>query len=153
MFGDQGFQLVHLHAVSVDRCADQLRAVEAKALDSGQKSGAFHNDLVTGADHGLAQQVQALLAAGGNYHLFRRQVFDTFGFHERGQLLAQRVVAFSGTVLQRGSCLFGQRGVDGFTNAFHIKHGRVREAARKTDDAGLAQQLEEFADGRRFYVV
>jgi hypothetical protein len=36
---------------------------------------------------------------------------------------------------------------------FHVKHGAVRKAARKTDDAGLAQQLEEFADGRGFDVV
>ena len=30
---------------------------------------------------------------------------------------------------------------------------RIREAARKADDAGLAQQLEQFTDGRGFYVV
>jgi hypothetical protein len=35
----------------------------------------------------------------------------------------------------------------------YVKHGAVRKAARKADDAWLAQQLEEFADRRGFYVI
>jgi len=49
--------------------------------------------------------------------------------------------------------LFGQRGVDGLTDAVDIEHGAVGKAPGKADDAGLAQQLEQFTDGGGFYVV
>jgi carboxymethylenebutenolidase len=38
-------------------------------------------------------------------------------------------------------------------DAVHVEHGAVGKAAGKADDAGLAQQLEEFADGGGFDVV
>src|SRR5690606_27085181 len=58
-----------------------------------------------------------------------------------------------GTVLQRSTGFFGQGSIAGSADAVHVEHGAVRKAARKADDAGLAQQLEEFADGGGFYIV
>ena len=63
------------------------------------------------------------------------------------------LVAFGGAVLQRRAGLFGQRLAAGFLDAFDVEHGRVGKTAGKADDAGLAQQLEEFADGGGFDVV
>jgi hypothetical protein len=80
------------------------------------------------------------------------QALDALAGHEGGQLFAQRVVALGGAVLQRGAGLFGQGFVGSLLNAGHVKHGAVGEAAGKADDAGLAQQLEEFADGGGFDV-
>jgi hypothetical protein len=40
-----------------------------------------------------------------------------------------------------------------FANAGDVEHGAVRKAAGKADDAGLAQQLEQLADGGGFDVV
>jgi len=75
------------------------------------------------------------------------------GLHEGGQLFAQRVVPFRRAILQRGTRFMGQRGVDRLADALHIKHGRIWKAAREADDAGLAQQLEEFTDGGGFHMV
>ena len=153
VFGNQGFEPVGLHAIAIDGGADQFRAVQAEALDGGQEGGAFHNDLVAGADQGLAQQVQRLLAAGRDDEVVGSHVLAALAGHEACKLFAQRSMAFGGAVLQCGASLFGQCGIDGFANALHIEHGRIGEAARKTDDPRFAQQLEEFTDGRSFNVV
>jgi hypothetical protein len=39
------------------------------------------------------------------------------------------------------------------SNAIDIEERRVRKTARKADDAGLAQQFEQFTYGRGFDVV
>ena len=57
--------------------------------------------------------------------------------------------AMSGTDPDDG----GERGVHGFADAVHVEQGAVGETAGEADDAGLAQQLEEFADGGGFNVV
>jgi hypothetical protein len=46
-----------------------------------------------------------------------------------------------------------EHGVDGLLDAFHVEHRRIRKAAGKADDAGLAEQLEQLADGGGFDVV
>jgi hypothetical protein len=71
VLGDQLFQLVGLHAVAVDGRADEFSAIQAEALDGGQEGGAFDDHLVAGADERLAQQVQRLLAAGGDDEVHR----------------------------------------------------------------------------------
>jgi hypothetical protein len=142
-----------LHALAVNGRGDHLCPIQAKALDGGQKGGAFHNHLVAGVDEGFAQQVQRLLAAGGDDQPVGLQALDALAGHEGGQLFAQRVVALGGAVLQRGAGLFSQRLVGGLLNAGHVKHGAVRKTPGKADDAGLAQQLEQLADGGGFDVV
>src|SRR5690606_40232646 len=67
----------------LDRRADELCAVEAKALDGGQEGRAFHDDLVAGADERLAQQVQGLLAAGGDDEIVGRNVLHALRSEER----------------------------------------------------------------------
>ncbi|EWS63571.1 hypothetical protein Y695_03196 [Hydrogenophaga sp. T4] len=153
VFFDQPFQFVGLHAVAVHRRADELRAVEAETLDGGEEGGAFDDDLVAGGDERLAQQVQRLLAAGGDDEVVGRHTLVALAGHERGELFAQRVVTLGSTVLQGATRFFGQCGVDGFADAVHVEHGAVGKAAGEADDAGLAQQLEEFADGGGFDVV
>ncbi|OQB99288.1 MAG: hypothetical protein BWX79_03175 [Alphaproteobacteria bacterium ADurb.Bin100] len=150
---DQLLQLIGLHAVAVDRRADQLSAVQPEALDGGQEGGALDDDLVTGGNQRLAQQVQRLLAAGGDDEVLGCHGGAALARHEGGELLSQRAVALGGTVLQRAAGLFGECGIDGGSDTVDVEHRAVGEAAGKADDAGLAQQLEEFADGGGFDVV
>ncbi len=159
MFFDQFFELVDVHAVGVNRGADQLRAVQAKALDGGQKGGRLHDHLVARRDHGLADQVQRLLAAGGDDQAFRcdrgasATACPALVGHKGADALAQRLVALGGAVLQHRAGAGAEHGVAALLDTLHIKQRRVRKAAGKADDAGLAQQLEEFADGGGFDVV
>jgi hypothetical protein len=94
-----------------------------------------------------------LLAARGHDQLVGGQVARALGGHEGGDLLAQRLVALGRSVLQRRAGLLLQGCLGGGADAGHVEHGAVGEAARKADDAGLAQQLEQLADGGGFYVV
>jgi hypothetical protein len=68
-----------------------------------RKVGAFHDDLVAGGDQGLAKQIQRLLAAGGDDQLSAATSVAPLLPMKAAQLLAQRVVAFGGAVLQRGA--------------------------------------------------
>ena len=149
----QGFELIHLHAVGVNWHADHLGTVQTKTLDGGQKRGRFDQGHIAGVEQGFGDQVQRLLAACGDNQAFWVEVFHTLGSHEGRELFAQRVVAFGRTVLQGSTGFFGQCAGAGLANAFHVKQGAVWKAAGKADDAGLAQQFEEFADGRSFDVV
>ena len=150
---DQFFQLVGFDAMAVDWGADQLGPVQTKALDGGQKSRPFDDHLVAGTDHGLANQIQGLLAAGGHNQMFGGNIFGALFRHEMGQLFAQGAKAFGGTVLQGRTGVLRQSCIAGFTDAFYVKHGAVRKATGKTDDAGLAQELEKLTDGGGFNVV
>ena len=69
VLGDEFFELIGLHAMGIDGRADQLCAIQPEALDGGQKGRAFDNDLVAGRNHGFAEQVKRLLAAGGHDEL------------------------------------------------------------------------------------
>ena len=149
MLGNEFFKLVGLDAVAVNGCADEFCAIQAKALDGGQKCRAFDDYFVARRNHGFAKQVKRLLAAGGDDQFVGRNGGALAG-HKGAELLAQRLKAFSGAVLQRSAGVFAQGFGRGFTNAFNVKHGRVRKAAGKADDAGLAQQFEEFTNGRGF---
>ena len=153
MLGDELFQFVGFHAMAVDGRADELGAIEAKALDGGQKRRAFHDHLVTGTDQGLAQQVQRLLAAGGDDEVLGCHALRALAGHELAELLTQRLVALGGAVLQRGAGLLVQRCIAGSADAVYIEHGAVGKPPGKADDAGLAQQLEELTDGGGFDVV
>ena len=55
--------------MAIDWRRNELCAIQPKALNSGQKSGAFYNDFVTGADHGFANEVECLLTARGHNEL------------------------------------------------------------------------------------
>ena len=79
---DQLFERIGLHAFAVDRRADDFRAIEAKALDGREEGRAFDDHLVAGVDHGLADQVQRLLAAGGHDHLLGSHILGPLGRHE-----------------------------------------------------------------------
>jgi hypothetical protein len=66
MFRDHALEHIHLHAVGVDRRTDDIRSVEPEALDRRQEGRGLDDDLVAGGNHRLADQVQRLLAAGGD---------------------------------------------------------------------------------------
>ena len=150
---DQLFQPIDLDAVAIDGGADQIGPVQTETLDGGQEGGAFHDHLAARVDQGLAQQIQRLLAAGGDDQVGRGHALGAFADHELGQLLAQRVVALSGAVLQGRAGLLAQRLVHGLGQAGHVEQRGVWKAAGKADDARLAQQLEQLADGGGFDVV
>jgi hypothetical protein len=92
-------------------------------------------------------------AAGGDDEPVGHHLGRTLGLHEGGDLFAQGVVALGGPVLQRGARLGRERSIGGGADAVHIKQRAVREATGEADDAGLAQQLEELADGGGLDVV
>ena len=51
---DELLQLIDLHAFGINRGADDFSAVEPKALDGGQKGGAFHNHFIAFINQALA---------------------------------------------------------------------------------------------------
>jgi hypothetical protein len=75
------------------------------------------------------------------------------GPHETADACAQRLVAFGGAVLQHRPRVAGQHRVGGHPDALGVEQGRIGETAGKADDAGLAQQLEQFTDGGGFDVL
>ena len=152
MGGDQCFQLIGQYAIGIGGCSDGLRAIQAKALNGRQKSRSLHNHLVAGVNHALGNQVQRLLAAGGYDELLGLNRC-AFGGTECGDLLFERAKAFGCAVLQGFVRPLFKRGMRGRLKAFHIKQGRIRKAPGKADDAGLAQQFEQFADGGSFDVL
>ena len=93
-----------------------------------------------------------MLAAGGYYQTFGHYR-NTFGVHVLAQLLAQGRITFGGTVLQHRAGVVGEHRSGGFTQSIHIKQRRIRKTTSKTDNAGLAQQFEQFTNGGGFYVV
>ena len=153
VFDHQRLERFHVHALSVDGGTDHARAIQAKALDGRQKSGGLHNHRVLRIEHGFANQVQRLLTAGGDDQSLRTQSRHAFAGHELAQLFAQRGITFCGAVLQGRSRLMGQDMLAGMLDALDVKHRAVGKAARKADDAGLAQQLEQLTDRGGFNVV
>ncbi len=73
--------------------------------------------------------------------------------HEAGQLLAQRRIALGGAVLHCASGLLLECGQGRGANAIDIDQRHIREATGEADDAGLAEQLEQLADGGGFDLV
>ena len=69
MFGYEFFENLGVDAMTIDWRRNELCTIQPKALDGGQKSGAFHNDFVAWADHGFANEVQCLLTARGHNEL------------------------------------------------------------------------------------
>ena len=153
MRGNQALQGIGFHALPVYRSTHQVRAIQAKTIDRGQKRRAFDNHFVARVDQDLAQQVQSLLAAGGDDELLSAQIGHALVRHQCDQLFTQRAVALGCAVLQSRTRVLLQRGQRGLAYAIDIKQCAIRKAARKADDAGLAQQLEQFADGRGLDVV
>ena len=129
-----------------------MRAVQAKALNGGQKRGGFDDDLVARRNQCFADQIERLLAAGGDDQTLRRHLGPLVG-HEPAQCLAQWAVALGGAILQDRAGVVVQHGGGGFPNALDIKQRRVRKASGKTDDSRLAQELEELANGGGFYGI
>jgi len=54
--------------------------------------------------------------------------------------------------LQHRAGVVREHGVGGDADAFGVEKRGVREAAGEADDAGLAEQFEQLADGGGFYV-
>ena len=152
VLGNQLLQHVYLHTVCIDGRTDQVGPIQPEALDRGQKGRRFHNYLVTGRDHRFPDQVQRLLATGGNDQPVGCHTC-ALGLHEGGDAFAQRRVAFGSTVLQHRARVAGQHGVSRLAYALCVKKRGVGETTGKTDDAWFAQQLEKFADCGRLYVL
>ena len=146
-------ECIHIYAVFIDRHTQNGGTVQTEALDGGQKSGRLDQHRVLRIKQCFTDQVQRLLAAGGDDHFIGTQTGHAFGLHESRKLFTQGVVAFGGTVLQSRARFITQGAFAGFAYALHIKHGAVGKASGKADDAGFAQQFKEFANGRGFDFV
>ena len=60
---------VKYQTLIVDRRANQVRAIQTKAINRRQERRPFDNDFISGVDQDLTEQIQGLLAAGGDYEL------------------------------------------------------------------------------------
>lgn len=148
---DHLFELVNLHAVGVNRRAVNVRAVEAEALDGGEKGGRFDDDFVARRDHGFADQVKRLLAARGDDEAVRRNG-DALVFHETGETFAQRPPAFGRAVLQHRAGVVREHGVGCDADTFGVEQCGIGEAANEAMMPGLPRSFEQLADGGGFNV-
>ena len=57
MFGNEFFENIGVDTMAIDWRRNEFSTVKSEALNGGQKCGAFHNDFVTRADHGFANEV------------------------------------------------------------------------------------------------
>lgn len=136
----------------VHRCGNHLRAIETEALDRGQESRPFHDDLVPSPSMVLPSRSSACWLP---------------------VVTTRRSGATSGTPLPamkadncraaadspRSHRIAKQHPPPAAGQRQRLRRCRLRqtwrcpESPRKADDSGLAQQLEEFADRRGFYVI
>jgi hypothetical protein len=152
MFLDHALEHIHLHAVGIDRRTDDIGAVEPETLDRRQEGRGLHDHLVAGGNHRLADEVQRLLAAGGDDQPVGRNG-GSLGPHETADACAQRLVTFGGAILQHRARVAGQHRIGRHPDALGVKQRRIGETTGKADDARLAQQLEQLTDCGGFDVL
>lgn len=131
--------------------ANEVRAIQTEALNRREKRGRFDDYFVVRRDHCFANEIERLLAAGGDDEPVRCDG-RALAFHECTQLLSQRLPAFGRAVLQHAAGVFREHRVGGDANAFSVEERGIRKAAREADDARFAKQFEQLANGRGFYV-
>ena len=139
-------QLVDLEPVLVHRNGDELRLEASKRLDRAQIGGAFDDDQIAGIEVRLADELERLdatardqqLVVGGTAALQPlepvRERVEWPGQTARRRVLERADLAGGGELLQeRGHPLAWER-------------GRVREAARKGDQVGQAEERQDRRD-------
>jgi hypothetical protein len=97
--GQHLLQLVHAHAVIVQRHRYELGAVDHPGLNGAQVCWPASDDLVTLVDKDLADQIQSLLRAVRQQHVvsFGRQLVLVHGFD---QVVFKWGIAFGGSILE-----------------------------------------------------
>ena len=137
-------QVLEVNAVVVAGHSHKVRLHRREGLQRAQVGGRFNQQTGAAVDQNFGDQIQRLLAAGGDQHM-RRVHRPGQG---RGHPLPQRRVAFAGGVLQRGAAVFSQDfGAGGGKRVDREGLGRG-QATRKADDAGLFRDLQDLADHR-----
>lgn len=137
-FGD-GAVLVGFHG-------GKAGAIGPKGLQGAQEGGVFHQHGVALVEQGLADQVQALLGAGHGQDVGRVGL-DAVVAEELRRGLAQGRVALGLAILQEVDAVFRQRLLGKGGDALRLQGRGGGVAAGKGDDIGVAQQLEDVANG------
>ena len=129
--GKDTVQFFHDHAIFIRRNLDKLRLILPESIDRAKIARALQNDDVAGIQEELADEVQALLAAGGQDNLCRIDGDIVLFQHALGDLLSQRSPAVGRTVLQCRRSGFFQYCVIGFSDILDREQLGGRQAARE----------------------
>ena len=138
-------QGVDVQAIVIGGDLDDVGRCQPQGLQRGRIGGRLDQHRVTRIDQRAHQQIESLLRTGRD-HDPGRVGRDAAPCAQQGQLLAQRLLAFGGTVLEMGRCRHGPGG--GLLQALHVEQGRGRITAGQRDHAGQTQIGEQLADRR-----
>ncbi|CVA06870.1 Uncharacterised protein [Serratia marcescens] len=144
-------QLFHHHAVAVGRDRHDVGLRQLQRLQRRQVGRALHHEHVAGVDDGAHHQIQCLLRAGGDHHLFRTSGDAALGA-QRANALTQQRAALGQAILERAFRLFGDRLLGGDAQSFEIEQRIRGDAARQRNDVFHLAVFKQFTDGRTFYV-
>ena len=120
-----------------------------EGLQRAQVGGRLDQQAAALVEQHLGDQVQPLLAAGGDEHLLGRHGGAVLA-HFIGHPLAQLGQAFARRVLQRrlgDGAVLAQHGGAGIAHGVDGKGLGRRQAAGEVEDAGALGHLQDFADG------
>ena len=148
---DFRFEIIRKQPVSIAFHRHQVGLIKLHALEIAQEGRIFHQNRVTGINHGLAEQVHRLGGTGN-----RQDSRDFALQHIRDvctQALQERCIPFRGSVLQDGLSVL-REDIDGqLGNQLVGKGVQGRIAAGKRDHTGLRNDLENLSDGASADIV
>ena len=136
-------EVLDQHAFVIAVHADGHGLHGGEGLQRAEVGGLLDQQTAALVQEHLADQVQRLLAAGGDQDLLG---IDVPG-QEVGNCLAQRGKAFGGRVLQGCGAVALHHGLAGFGERVQGEGLGGGQAASHADDAGAVGQLEDLADG------
>ena len=151
---EQRLDRADVHAAVVHRDGHHAgaEALEGAGVDEVRRGGGDHD--VAGVDQRLGDQVQRLLAAGGDDQIVRRQAHVRSGLtlgllDVRQAALAQPGEARRGAVLQRlaGAGFVGQQVVDDAQHLLSREGEGVDQAGGEADEVGVPhRRVDQEAD-------
>jgi hypothetical protein len=138
--------------VLVERYVDDVRLVGTEHPQRPHVAGRLRDDDVTRVDEDSRHKVEGLLAAGGDDDVVRVRV-DALEPHDVEDLLAQRLVALAGPVLQRHGATGRDDALGHLRQDVERQPGQVRHAAGEGDDLRAVGDREQRPDLRRAHRV
>src|SRR5579863_3231828 len=145
-----GVELLGEQAIVIDGHGNVLRSVHVEGLQRAQISGCFDEHAVAAIDKHLADQIQSLLGAGGNENVLGTGN-DAVASDVAGNHLAEGLIAFGRTVLQRLGAMLGEDFVASFFKARYGEDIRSWKAAAERDDSRLLRDLEKITNRRTLH--
>ena len=139
-------QLFHDHAVLIGGDGDEVGLILLEGVDRAEIARALEHDVVARVEEELAQEVQALLAAGGDEDVAGIGVDVVLGGDALANLLAQAQVAVGGAVLHGDAALLRHHGVQSGLHVLDREELGRGQTAGEGDDVGLGGDLKQLAD-------